>query len=57
MGSKEHPKAITEKQAKQLLENGRTELIKNFTGKSGRKFDAYLVLNKDKTIGFEFPKK
>lgn len=55
MGSKDAPKAITETQVKKLLARGKTDLIKGFTGKSGRKFDAYLVLKPDHTIGYEFP--
>lgn len=57
MGSKDSPKTITETQAKKLLSKGKTDLIKGFTGKSGRKFDAYLILKPDKTIGFDFPPK
>jgi DNA topoisomerase-3 len=55
MGSKDAPKTITETQVKKLLSKGKTDLIKGFTGKSGRKFDAYLVLKPDCTIGYEFP--
>lgn len=55
MGSKDAPKTITETQVKKLLSKGKTDLIKGFTGNSGKKFDAYLVLRPDKTVGFEFP--
>jgi DNA topoisomerase-3 len=55
MGSKTAPKAITETQVKKLLSKGKTDLIKGFTGQSGRKFDAYLVLKPDLSVGFEFP--
>ena len=55
MGSKDAPKTITETQVKKLLSKGKTDLIKGFTGNSGKTFDAYLVLRPDKTVGFEFP--
>lgn len=55
MGNKDNPKAITETQAKKLLDKGKSDLIKGFTAKSGSKFDAYLVIKPDKTIGFDFP--
>ncbi|MBW8523863.1 DNA topoisomerase 3 [Chryseobacterium chendengshani] len=38
-----------------LLEKGKTSLLKNMTSKSGKKFDASLVLQDDYSTGFEFP--
>lgn len=41
---------------RQLLADGRTELIEGFMSKAGRPFSAYLVLSKDKKkADFEFP--
>lgn len=38
-----------------LLTKGKTSLIKGFTAKSGNKFDAYLVVDREKKgIAFEF---
>ena len=48
-------KAISKVQAVKLLEKGKTDLIKGFTSKAGKPFDAYLVLKEDKTVGFDFP--
>ncbi|MDX4973930.1 type IA DNA topoisomerase [Myroides odoratimimus] len=39
-----------------LLEHGRTKLLKGLISKAGKKFDAYLVLKEDCTTGFEFLK-
>lgn len=48
-------KKISQTSVKQLLEKGKTSLIKGFTSsKTGKKFDAHLVL-KDKKVSFEFP--
>lgn len=33
----------------------KTDLIKGFTSKAGKPFDANLVLKEDKTVGFDFP--
>lgn len=49
-------KAISSIQAKRILEQGKSTLLKGFTSKAGKKFDAYLVLKEDFHIGFEFPK-
>ncbi|APC50360.1 hypothetical protein BME96_18940 (plasmid) [Virgibacillus halodenitrificans] len=46
-------KKISQTNIKQLLEKGKTPLMKGFTSKAGKKFDAHLVL-KDKNIIFEF---
>lgn len=50
-------KNLTENQIKQLLNNGKTSLIKGFKSKKGKSFDAYLKLNKDRKIEMEFPKR
>ena len=39
----------------QLLNSGKTELIKGFISKKRRPFDAYLLLAKNGKISFEFP--
>lgn len=50
-------KSITKTQAKKLIENGKTDLIKGFTSKAGKSFDAYLVLDKSTfRTSFEFKK-
>jgi DNA topoisomerase-3 len=48
-------KEITEENIKQLLSQGKTELIEGFISKKRRPFDAYLVLAKNGKITFEFP--
>ncbi len=40
---------------RQLLEQGRTELISGFISKKKKPFDAYLLLAKNGTLTFEFP--
>ena len=40
---------------RQLLKDGKTELIKGFISKKRRPFDAYLLLNRNGKISFEFP--
>ena len=52
-------KTLTDKQFEQLLNSGKTDIIKGFKGKKGT-FDAHLLLKVDKTantseISFEFP--
>jgi len=37
-----------------LLADGKTELLTKFVSKRGRPFSAYLVLNAEKRVGFEF---
>lgn len=49
-------KKLTENQVKLLLSTGKTSLIRGFTSKSGKKFDAYLTWDGSK-VGFEFPKR
>ncbi|MFW2365671.1 MAG: DNA topoisomerase III [Desulforhopalus sp.] len=48
-------KEITEDNIRQLLSDGKTELIEGFISKKRRPFDAYLILAKNGTIRFEFP--
>ncbi|GAB6192301.1 DNA topoisomerase III [Desulfocastanea catecholica] len=48
-------KEITEENIRQLLSQGRTELIEGFISKKRRPFDAYLVLAKNGKVTFEFP--
>ena len=48
-------RTISKKNAQMLLENGQTSLIKGFISKkSGKTFDAYLVLKEDGNIAFQF---
>src|SRR4030095_10737783 len=47
-------KEITREIAMQLAEKGKTDLIKGFTSKKGRPFDAFLV-RKGPRIAWEFP--
>jgi DNA topoisomerase-3 len=47
-------KEIPREQAMQLVEKGKTDLIKGFTSKKGRPFDAFLV-RADAKIRWEFP--
>lgn len=49
-------KTITKTNVKQLLKKGKTSLIKGFTSKKGKKFNAYLILHEGK-IKFEFENK
>lgn len=48
-------KTISASAAKELLEKGKSGLIKGFKSSQGNEFSAYLVLKDDKTVGFEFP--
>lgn len=45
---------ITEKNVRDLVQKGKTDLITGFTSKSGKPFDAYLVVDGQK-ISFDFP--
>lgn len=51
-------KKLDEKDLRELILNGRTRIIKGFKSKSGKKFDARLILKRDENqksvIGFEF---
>lgn len=48
-------KEISAANVRQMLEDGKTELIKGFISKKKRPFDAYLILAKNGTVSFEFP--
>ena len=48
-------KPLTPLHIRQLLTDGRTELISGFISKKKRPFDAYLLLAKNGKISFEFP--
>ncbi|MCM1183504.1 MAG: DNA topoisomerase [Roseburia sp.] len=53
-------KELSETQVKALLANGRTDIIRGFKAKTGKKFDAHVILNKDAAgtvtgLKFEFP--
>lgn len=50
-------KKIPANEAKKLLTNGKTKLIKGFHSSKGATFDAYLILKEDKTTCFSFPEK
>jgi DNA topoisomerase-3 len=49
-------KKITAGQAKEMLQKGRTGMIKGFKSKNGKEFDAALILGKDGKVGFDFDK-
>ena len=47
---------LSDDHVKQLLLNGKTELIEGFVSKrTGKRFSAYLILKSNGGIGFEFP--
>ncbi len=48
-------KPLTPLHIRQMLTDGRTELISGFISKKKRPFDAYLLLAKNGKISFEFP--
>ena len=48
---------IEQEQVANLLKAGKTDLIPNFISKRGRPFKAYLVLQPDGNVGFEFEAK
>ncbi len=48
-------KELTPDNIKQLLSDGKTELIQGFISKKRRPFDAYLLLEKSGKISFDFP--
>lgn len=50
-------KNISAAQAKKLVIKKKSDLIKGFKGKTGKVFDAYLVLKNDFSVGFEFQNK
>ncbi|MSU64331.1 MAG: DNA topoisomerase III [Pedosphaera sp.] len=45
---------IDQAQVKKLLTTGRTDLLQKFISKRGRPFAAYLVVDENKKVGFEF---
>ena len=47
-------KKLTPKNVEDLLQKGKTSLIKGFKSKTGSDFEAHLVLDKELKIGFEF---
>lgn len=50
-------KELSKEQIIQLLEKGKTSLIKGFTKKAGGTFSACLVLDAEGKVGFQFPKR
>lgn len=50
-------KKLSEKNVKDLLENGKTGLIKGFKSKAGKAFEAYIKLDNDFKTVFEFKDK
>ena len=47
-------KTLTENQVRQLVEKGKTSLLKGFTSKAGRPFEAHLTLDPTCKVKFEF---
>jgi len=50
-------KKLTENSVRQLTEKGKSSLVKGFKSKTGKAFNAYLVLKDDWQIGLEFEQK
>ena len=50
-------KNLTDSHITQLIEKGKTSVIKGFTAKNGNKFDATLYIKDDFSIGMEFENK
>lgn len=50
-------KQLNDKQITELLEKGKTSIIKGFKSKAGKSFDAALSLDKDYKVNFIFPEK
>lgn len=50
-------KQLTDKQISELLTKGKTGVIKGFKGKTGKMFDASLVLDEQFNVAFVFPEK
>jgi DNA topoisomerase-3 len=48
-------KELEEKHIRQLLSDGKTELIPGFISKRKKPFDAYLILEKNGKVSFDFP--
>lgn len=53
---KQYGKELTESQLKSLVEKGKTNKIKFKSKKTGKDYEAILVLKADGTVGMEFPK-
>ncbi|MDO9182031.1 MAG: DNA topoisomerase, partial [Bacteriovorax sp.] len=47
-------KKLSEKQVKTLMVSKKTDLIKGFKSKAGKPFEAYLLLNREGKVEFEF---
>jgi DNA topoisomerase-3 len=50
-------KKLSESHVKSLIQNGKTNLIKGFKSKSGKNFDAKLILNPEGKVEFQFEEK
>lgn len=50
-------KTLTTEQFTSLIKDGRTEIIKGFKSRSGKKFDAALAFNADYKVVFQFDNK
>lgn len=50
-------KMLNDDQIRNLISTGKTGLLKGFTSKSGKTFDAILILNDKKEVTFDFNKK
>jgi DNA topoisomerase-3 len=50
-------KELTERHMRQLLQSGKTRLIKGFQGKAGKTFDARLAFDQNFNLTFLFPEK
>lgn len=48
---------LKESQVKELLSNGKTEVVKGFIAKTGMKFDAPLKLTAEGQVAFDFPER
>lgn len=47
-------KKLTEGQVKKLMTEKKTDIIKGFKSKAGKPFEAYLIMNKEGKVEFEF---
>ena len=45
---------ISETQVEKLIANKKTDLIKGFKSKTGNSFDAFLIVNQEGQVTFEF---
>ena len=48
---------LTEEEARKMLTDGKSELLTEFTSKKGRPFNAFLYINKNGLVRFEFEKR